>query len=431
MHRKSEFFHALIQNTSDIFTILDIDGKVLYESPSVDRTLGYDVNELIGRNVFGLVHPEDRQRVMLAFNEVVRHRDISLSVECRFLHKDGSWRMLDATGSNQLDNPSINGIVVNSRDITERRRTQELLRQSEERFRRIFEDSPLGMMITAPNSRMTKVNKAFCTMLGYSEDELVGRTVQEITHPDDREQSKELTRQAFEGETSLFHLEKRYLKKDQKSLWVELNATTVQDQEGKVLYALGMVQDISERKIADQEKVQLISQLRDAFAKIKTLRGLIPICAWCKKIRDDSGYWTRVETYLGEHTDISFTHCICPSCLNKVDPLTYQDLFGDEEKARLSKSKREVRNSERMRLRKPVNCAFKVDTGDSEKMVFNAILEEIGEAGMRLKTDHPLKDDCMLFSSSDIEDKIGVVRWRKKIAAENGSYRVGIQYIQD
>ncbi|HYA89180.1 MAG TPA: PAS domain S-box protein, partial [Nitrospirota bacterium] len=399
MNRKREFFHALIQHASDIFTILSIDGTIIYESPSNERTLGYGVNELLGRNVFELVHPEDLQRVRHAFNEVVKHRDLVLSAEFRVLHKDGSWRVLDATGNNQLDNPVITGIVVNSRDVTERRRVEEELRQSEERFRRIFEDSPLGMTILAPNGRLVKVNKAYCEMLRYPEEELVGRSIQEITHPDDKEKSAEVTRQAFEGETSLFHLEKRYVKKNQEILWVEVNATTVQDQEGKVLYCLGMIQDISERKVAEQERVQLISQLMDALAKIKTLKGLIPICAWCKKIRDDSGYWTRVETYIGQHADVSFTHCICPTCLSKVHPATYLDLFGDEKKAQVLQSKREHRNSERLRLRKPVNCAFKVDSGESGKVVIHAILEEIGDRGMCVRTDQPLKDDCLLFSS--------------------------------
>jgi len=431
MYSKREFFHALVQNSSDFFTILSIDGTVLYASPSVDRALGYDQNELIGRNIFEMIHSYDLQRVRNAFYEVVKHRDLALSADFRFLHKDGSWRVLDATGSNQLDNPLIAGIVVNSRDVTERKQIEEKLRQSEERFRRIFEDGPLGMIIVAPNYRLVKANKAFCKMLGYTEEELVGRSIQELTHRDDRKKSADASELAFTGETSLFHLEKRYIKKNQESLWVELNAVTVHDQEGKVLYALGMVEDISERKVADREKEQLIFQLMEALAKIKTLRGLIPICAWCKKIRDDTGYWTRVETYIREHSDASFTHCICPTCLNKEDPVAYHDIFGDEKKTQVYQSKGEHRHSERLRLRKPVNCAFKVDSGDSGKIIINAILEEIGDTGMCVRTDMSLEDDSLLFSSSGIEDKIGVVRWRKTAATEEGGYLVGIQFVKD
>ena len=124
MYSKIEFFHSLIQNSSDIITILGIDGTFLYESPPIERILGYDQNELIGRNAFELVHSEDRQRVQQTFAEVVSNRNATLSADFRFLHKNGSWRVLYATGSNQLDNPFIAGIVVNSRDVTERKQVE-------------------------------------------------------------------------------------------------------------------------------------------------------------------------------------------------------------------------------------------------------------------------------------------------------------------
>jgi len=132
-------------------------------------------------------------------------------------------------------------------------------------------------------------------------------------------------------------MEKRYVKKSGEILWVNLTATTIRDGEGNVLYAMGMVDDISKRKVAEQEKELLISQLQDALANIKTLKGLIPICAWCKKIRDDKGYWKKVETYIEEHSDASFTAGICPKCLHKEDPGTYEEVFGDEKEPGASK----------------------------------------------------------------------------------------------
>jgi PAS domain S-box-containing protein len=432
MYSKIEFFHSLIQNSSDIITILGIDGTFLYESPPIERILGYDQNELIGRNAFELVHSEDRQRVQQTFAEVVSNRNATLSADFRFLHKNGSWRVLYATGSNQLDNPFIAGIVVNSRDVTERKQVEEKLRESEERFRRIFEDSPLGIVTVAQNTGILKANKAFCEMLGYTEEELVGRSMIDLTHPEDREKSREESQRALRGEIPFFHLEKRYLKKNQESLWVDLSATTIHDQEGKVLYALGMVEDISARKVAEREREQLVSQLQEALAKIKTLKGLIPICAWCKKIRDDNGYWKRVETYIREHSDVNFTHCICPTCLNKGYPDAYDDVYGNGKTETCApKSKIEHRNSERLKLRKPVNCAFKVDSGESGRMVINAVLEEIGDSGMCVWTDQILEHDALLFSSSGVEDKIGVVRWRKPAVVKEGGYLVGVQFVRD
>lgn len=222
-------------------------------------------------------------------------------------------------------------------DIAERKKITEKLRQSEERFRRIFEDGPLGMVISDQHYSVLKVNKALAGMLGYSEQELLERNIEDMTYPEDVEKSVKLSRQVLKGKIPLFSIEKRYIKKSGENLWVNLTATTIRDEEGNVLYAMGMVEDISKRKIAEQEKELLISQLQDALANIKTLKGLIPICAWCKKIRDDKGYWKKVETYLEEHSDASFTAGICPKCLHKEDPGTYEEVFGHEKESESSK----------------------------------------------------------------------------------------------
>jgi len=222
-------------------------------------------------------------------------------------------------------------------DIAERKKITEKLRQSEERFRRIFEDGPLGMVISDQHYSVLKVNKALAEMLGYSEQELSERNIEDMTYPEDVEKSVKLSRQVLKGKIPLFSMEKRYVKKSGEILWVNLTATTIRDGEGNVLYAMGMVDDISKRKVAEQEKELLISQLQDALANIKTLKGLIPICAWCKKIRDDKGYWKKVETYIEEHSDASFTAGICPKCLHKEDPGTYEEVFGDEKEPGASK----------------------------------------------------------------------------------------------
>ncbi|HWR89476.1 MAG TPA: PAS domain S-box protein [Dissulfurispiraceae bacterium] len=449
--------NSLIEHCSDIITILKTDGTIIFQSTSIRRLLGYEPDELIGKNAFQMVSPDDLPRVMDAFTRVVQTPSAHLSVEYRFRHKDGSWRMLESTGSNQLNNPSIAGIVVNSRDITkrneieellqravkraedekakseaivaaigdgisiqdrsfkvlyqnrihkqivegdksgehcyaayansdrvceecplalsfedgeihtlekrayreegilyveikaspirdgdgsiiggievvrditERKVVQERLQESEERFRSIFDDGPLGMIISDPNHRVLKVNRAFCEMLGYSEEEVVGRGIEELTFPEDIKKGENPAAQALRGESPLFRLEKRFVRKNGESFWVNLTATVIKDRRGKVLYAIGMIEEITNRKAAEQEREQLISRLKEAVANIRTLKGLLPMCAWCKNIRDDEGYWRRVEDYIKKRTDASFTHGICPQCLKKLDPEIYQEILG-------------------------------------------------------------------------------------------------------
>ena len=116
-----ERLRCLIQYSSDIITVLGVDGIVRYESPSIERLLGYDPEELVGKNAFSYVYPEDLEQVLMVFIEALDDQGAPQHVEFRFLHKDGSWRWLEAIGNNQLHTEGINVIVVNSRDITARK----------------------------------------------------------------------------------------------------------------------------------------------------------------------------------------------------------------------------------------------------------------------------------------------------------------------
>ena len=211
------------------------------------------------------------------------------------------------------------------KDVARRRSAEDKLRESEERFRRIFEDGPLGIVTFNPGFRILNTNKAMYEMLGYSAGELPGRCLEDVTYSEDREMTIELTRQLLGGDIPLFQMEKRCIKKNGDILWTSMTTTALRNGGGDMLYGLCMIEDISNRKLVEQERERLIQELQVAMANIKTLRGLLPACAWCRKIRDDDGYWKKLETYIEEHSDASFTHGICPECLQKHDPGAYKE----------------------------------------------------------------------------------------------------------
>jgi PAS domain S-box-containing protein len=136
------------------------------------------------------------------------------------------------------------------------------LHKSEERFRIIFEDGPVGMATITPDYRISKPNKALCAMLGYTEQELLGKSLEDITYSGDREKSRKLAMSLLKGDLPMYRLEKRYIKKNGEIAWTHLTAATVHSREGQVLYGLAIIEDITERKEAEDE-LKLFRNLLD------------------------------------------------------------------------------------------------------------------------------------------------------------------------
>jgi len=144
------------------------------------------------------------------------------------------------------------GVTVIFEDITARKNTEAALKESEERFRAIFEKAPVGIAYLAPDGRFLRLNRRFCDILGYGQDEITRLTYMDITHPGDRKASRELTKQLLSGDVSFFSMEKRYIKKDGGAAWVHLTASCVRKPDGRVDYSIAVVKDITDRKRAEE-----------------------------------------------------------------------------------------------------------------------------------------------------------------------------------
>ncbi|HOS74644.1 MAG TPA: PAS domain S-box protein, partial [Verrucomicrobiota bacterium] len=145
--RRERHFRAITENSLDILTVLDQEGHFIHNSPSIKRVLGYEPRALIGKSAFALIHPEDLPRVLQAFEAILKTRERPFQAEYRFRHQDGSWRFLEGVGQNRLQDSAIAGVVVNARDITDRKQAEEALRRSEERYRLIFDSNPKPTMV--------------------------------------------------------------------------------------------------------------------------------------------------------------------------------------------------------------------------------------------------------------------------------------------
>jgi PAS domain S-box-containing protein len=211
-----------------------------------------------------------------------------------------------------------NALLAVLTDVTERRRSEVALRRSRESFQQLFEEAPIGMAMIGSGVVFTKVNRALCEMLGYSKEELGGLSFERFVEPADLEAHLAVAQEFFEGKRSSFKLEARYIRKAGDPLWGSLTVERIEDSTGQMLFVLVMVEDISERRRAAEERERMIDELKDALANVKTLRGLIPICASCKKIRDDKGFWSQVEVYVRDRSEAEFSHGICPDCMKKL-----------------------------------------------------------------------------------------------------------------
>ncbi len=206
---------------------------------------------------------------------------------------------------------------MTSRELRQRRQTEEHLRESEERFRLALDNAPIGMAIVSPQGRWIKVNRAVCDMLGYSEIELLAADFQRLTHPGDLPQNLEFVRQILAGEIPTYQMEKRYFHKDGTTVFALLRVALVRSQNHQPLYFVSQMENISERKRIEAEREKLIGELQHALAQVKSLSGMIPICGWCKNVRSDEGYWQTVEQFVRDHTDANFSHGMCPKCAEK------------------------------------------------------------------------------------------------------------------
>jgi PAS domain S-box-containing protein len=209
-----------------------------------------------------------------------------------------------------------------SRHMQERRRAMEQLRHSEERYRLLAENSLDLIALLDLKGNLIYASPSHETVLGYDPSWLVGRGISALIHPDDLTSVRLAVSQLPDnGPGKPTDVRLRLASGDWLEVELLLSTFAIRGVSGhRVLLS---ARSIAERKRSQQEREKLIQELQEAFAKIKVLSGFIPICASCKKIRDDQGYWNQLEAYIQNHTEAQFSHGICPDCATAL----YSDYF--------------------------------------------------------------------------------------------------------
>lgn len=202
----------------------------------------------------------------------------------------------------------------------DQRRMAAVLTESEKRYRTLFEHAGDAIFIlesAGENAgRIIEANHTAAVMHGYTMNELQQMRIKDLDTPDAAKGSAGLIRRILDGEW--IKTELRHRRKDGTEFPVEVSAGLLDLGDQKFILAVD--RDITARRQVETARENLIQDLRDSFEKIKTLKGLLPICASCKKIRDDKGYWNQIETYIATHSEAEFSHGLCPACVKKLYP---------------------------------------------------------------------------------------------------------------
>ncbi len=207
-------------------------------------------------------------------------------------------------------------VTERTRIEKENRRLLEEIKEKEEYFRLLTETA--GEIILSINLKgdIQFVNKKGLEVSGYTIEEAKKSNFERFIPPSKIKHLKKLLEKRAKGYAETLFYETVFITKDGSRIPVEVNSNLIAPK-GKPVGVLVTARDITDRKKNEQEREKMISKLEDALENIKTLKGLIPICSSCHKIRDDKGYWNFLESYIQQHSDAQFSHSICPDCAEK------------------------------------------------------------------------------------------------------------------
>lgn len=308
-----ERFRGAFDHAAIGMALVAPDGQWLQVNRFLCEITGYSEAELLARTFQDITHPDDLDADLGFLRQVLSGEIASYQMEKRYLHKDGQvvWVLLTVSlVRDRHDQPVY--FIKQLQDVSGRKLREQHLHD----LTVALENAVEGISQLDPVGRYVSVNPAYASTVGYPPEEMIGMSWEPTVHPDD--QGKMAAAYQAMLNTGRVEVEAKGVRKDGSVFYKQVVMVKALSPSGAFVGHHCFMKDITERKQAEEDRESLIGQLQESLATIKTLRGLLPVCAWCKQVRNDEGYWKHLEAHIQEDLDVSFTHGICPTCAEKA-----------------------------------------------------------------------------------------------------------------
>ncbi len=314
--REAANTRAILDMALDAVIGMDEHGVITNWNPRAEVIFGWTAGEAVGKKLSEVVIPpqyrEAHIRGLRHFLATGQGPVLNRRIEITALRRDGTEFPVELSilplkvGASYWFNAFI-------ADITERKRAEE----TNARLAAIVDFSEDAIIGKTLEGIVVSWNRGAERIFGYTAEEVLGQPIAMLIPPDRSDEEPKVIERLQRGER-IEHFDAVRRRKDGEEIAVSLTISPIKDETGKIIGISKIARDISGRQRAKEEMERLIRDLMDALDKVKTLRGLLPICSSCKKIRSDENYWQSIETYIQQHSEASFTHGICPDCVQKL-----------------------------------------------------------------------------------------------------------------
>ena len=269
LREREQRFRMLIQNSTDIIRILDKRGKVVYDSPSTSRILGYPDDFFIGKRPFDFIHPDDQARVLGDFYEVLSRKNPGTPTEFRIRTADGDYIDVESVALNLTDVPGIEGIVITTHPVTERKRAEQVIQRSEEQYRDLFDNAPNAYYMVGMDGKILQCNREAARIIGIPVAKLIGQKISDFyaDTPDGKEKALKLIA-GFRAGKPLSGEELQMRRANGDLIWISLTVNAVRDALGAVVGSRTTIFDITVRKRIEDELVRKREEVEASYGQL-------------------------------------------------------------------------------------------------------------------------------------------------------------------